>query len=256
MSQVMVAHVSETQVQDRLRFQRQEGGAYETRADRMAYTGWSKHIQFGGTEIAFEGAMTLVVSRVEQCYWFRRISQVFSVYCWEGKENEVECVQENVKCSDIKAESEREKQFLGGAIFSKESCIIRVLSSSLVQQEKSHHEHEIDVKEAVKESTFERRVLLATPAVQSGVQVSVFIQMVVREISCYAVGLYQLLRQAVKVELRLRGSKEQWQGSLQILDMLYPKIYEHEKMQESAESCRSLARLLKHKKKAQDVIAV
>ena len=35
MSQVMVAHVSETQVQDRLRFQRQEGGAYETRADRM-----------------------------------------------------------------------------------------------------------------------------------------------------------------------------------------------------------------------------
>lgn len=38
--------------------------------------------------------------------------------------------------------------------------------------------------------------------------------------------------------------------------MLYPKIYEHEKMQESAESCRSLARLLKHKKKAQDVIAV
>ncbi|WZY88650.1 hypothetical protein YC2023_045385 [Brassica napus] len=35
MSQVMVAHVSETQVQDRLRFQRQEGGTYETRADRM-----------------------------------------------------------------------------------------------------------------------------------------------------------------------------------------------------------------------------
>ncbi|WZY97439.1 hypothetical protein YC2023_069768 [Brassica napus] len=45
----------------------------------------------------------------------------FSSLLSEGKENQVECVQENVKCSDIKAESEREKQFLGGAIFSKES---------------------------------------------------------------------------------------------------------------------------------------
>uniref|UniRef100_A0A0D3DAC7 Uncharacterized protein n=1 Tax=Brassica oleracea var. oleracea TaxID=109376 RepID=A0A0D3DAC7_BRAOL len=153
-----------------------------------AYTGWSKHIQFGGTEIAFEGAMTLVVSRVESCLYkccsahlqmffgFRWSSAtgsdefLKSSQCIEGKENEVECVQENVKCSDIKAESEREKQFLGGAIFSKESCIIRVLSSrlrnkfllkfsqsvslqeGLVQQEKSHHEHEIDVKEAVKET--------------------------------------------------------------------------------------------------------
>ncbi|KAG5400196.1 hypothetical protein IGI04_014803 [Brassica rapa subsp. trilocularis] len=135
-----------------------------------AYTGWSKHIQFGGTEIAFEGAMTLVVSRVESCLYkccsahlqmffgFRWSSAtgsdefLKSSQCIEGKENQVECVQENVKCSDIKAESEREKQFLGGAIFSKESCIIRVLSSSLVQQEKSHHEHEIDVKEAVKET--------------------------------------------------------------------------------------------------------
>nr|VDD00639.1 unnamed protein product [Brassica oleracea] len=70
-----------------------------------AYTGWSKHIQVGGTEIAFEGAMTLVVSRVESCLYkccsehlqmffgFRWSSAtgsdefLKSSQCIEGKEN-------------------------------------------------------------------------------------------------------------------------------------------------------------------------
>ncbi|WZY94729.1 hypothetical protein YC2023_067058 [Brassica napus] len=143
MSQVMVAHVSETQVQDRLRFQRQEGGTYETRADRMGRFSRLRRNDVKRNSVRSEGfcfrwslASTSVVVHIFRCFLASGGAVLLvqtnfsSLLSQEGKENQVECVQENVKCSDIKAESEREKQFLGGAIFSKESCIIRVLSSS------------------------------------------------------------------------------------------------------------------------------
>ncbi|KAG5391797.1 hypothetical protein IGI04_021760 [Brassica rapa subsp. trilocularis] len=117
----------------------------------------------GGFSVRSEGFLFQVESCLYKCcsahlqmfFGFRWSSAtgsdefLKSSQCIEGKENQVECVQENVKCSDIKAESEREKQFLGGAIFSKESCIIRVLSSRLRNKFLLKFSQSVSLQEAV-----------------------------------------------------------------------------------------------------------
>uniref|UniRef100_A0A0D3DEQ2 Uncharacterized protein n=1 Tax=Brassica oleracea var. oleracea TaxID=109376 RepID=A0A0D3DEQ2_BRAOL len=145
----------------------------------------------------------------------------------EGEESQVQCVQENLKCSDFKAESER-NAVSGWSYFSAKNLVssefeqryIKVyvgfageeIKGVLISSIRSgtagetHHVLDIDVKEAVKKVSLEylrelerelgskvltkrwsygvlfevnqmglqriqRRVLLATAAVQSGVQV-------------------------------------------------------------------------------------